>query len=61
MVAPANGGTRDDAPRLWILRDGVPVQLPVRTGASDGTSTEVSGDALHEGMQVVTERVEKPA
>jgi len=31
----------------------------VRTGASDGTVTEVSGEALREGMQVITERVEK--
>jgi HlyD family secretion protein len=55
----ANRDAGSGAQRVWILRKAAPVAVPVRTGASDGTLTEVSGEALQEGMQVITERVEK--
>ena len=55
----ANRDAGSGAQQVWILQQATPVAVPVRTGASDGTSTEVSGDTLQEGMQVVTERVEK--
>jgi hypothetical protein len=32
---------------------GVPATLRVRTGLTDGQSTEISGPALREGMQVI--------
>ena len=44
--------------QLWILQDGTAVPLAVSAGASDGTHTEVSGEGLREGLQVITERVE---
>jgi len=39
---------------LWVLDGGAaPRPLPVRTGLSDGTYVEVSGEGLAEGMPVV--------
>jgi HlyD family secretion protein len=39
---------------LWVLNDGAaPRPLPVRTGLSDGTYVQVSGEGLEEGVPVV--------
>jgi HlyD family secretion protein len=46
-----NGG----AQRVWVLQEGQPVALDVKTGASNGRVTEVTGGALKAGMQVITE------
>jgi len=43
------------APRVWVLRDGRPVAVEVRTGATNGKMTEIAGGALKAGMQVITE------
>jgi HlyD family secretion protein len=48
---PAPGGT----PRVWVLRDGQPVALDVRTGATNGRVTEIVGGELKAGMAVITE------
>jgi HlyD family secretion protein len=50
-LAPAGDGT----PRVWVLRDGQPVAVDVKTGASNGKLTEIVGGTLREGMQVITE------
>ena len=42
-------------PRVWVLRDGRPVAVEVRTGATNGKMTEIAGGALKAGMQVITE------
>lgn len=47
LVAP-----RED--RVWILESGKPKALSVRAGISDGQYTEVSGEDLAEGLQVLT-------
>lgn len=47
----AGGGGRGT---VWVLRDGKPVQVSVRTGATDGSYTEVLGGELKEGDQVIT-------
>lgn len=39
---------------VWVLRDGQPVQVPVRIGGTDGSYTEVVGGELREGDQVIT-------
>ena len=36
-----------------MLRDGKPVEIPVTTGVTDGSHTEVSGEGLSEGMAVI--------
>jgi HlyD family secretion protein len=45
-------------PRVWVLRDGQPVPMEVKTGATNGKVTEIVGGPLKEGMQVITETVE---
>ncbi len=39
---------------LWVLRAGVPVEVKVKTGVSDGKSTEVTSDQLQAGDNVIT-------
>lgn len=39
--------------RIWVLRDGKPESIPVKTGLSDGRHTEVSGEGLSEGLPVI--------
>lgn len=42
--------------QVWVLRDGAPEAVAVRTGATDGLNTEVLGDALAEGQAVIVDR-----
>jgi len=55
---PAGGAARGlvarREDRIWILVDGKPKALPVKAGVSDGSFTEVSGDGLGEGLEVLT-------
>jgi HlyD family secretion protein len=53
---PAKGG----AQHLWVLRDGQPVAIEVKTGATNGRVTEITGGALRAGMQVITETESGP-
>lgn len=56
---PKTAGTdrRSGGPRqIWVLENGQPVALQVKTGISDGRFTEVSGEGLKEGMAVITEQ-----
>ncbi|MBC7182900.1 MAG: efflux RND transporter periplasmic adaptor subunit [Marinobacter sp.] len=39
---------------VWVLRDGEPARVVVETGASDGRYTELPGNELAEGDQVIT-------
>ncbi|WP_243369969.1 efflux RND transporter periplasmic adaptor subunit [Geotalea sp. SG265] len=50
----ANSGS----PRVWVLRDGQPAPIDVKTGATNGRMTEITGGQLKEGMQVITESLE---
>ncbi|WP_038167070.1 efflux RND transporter periplasmic adaptor subunit [Verrucomicrobium sp. BvORR106] len=43
----------DGTARIWILKDGQPVALDVKVGLTDGRNTEVSGEGLKEGLQVI--------
>jgi len=47
--------------RLFILRDGEPVQIQVKTGLSYGGVTEVSGEGVEEGLPVITRALPPPA
>ena len=40
--------------RIWVLAEGRPKAIDVRTGLSDGTATEVSGAGIEEGLEVIT-------
>ena len=44
-------------PRLWVLRNGTPEAIEVRTGATNGKVTEIIGGELKAGMEVITEAV----
>ena len=39
--------------RIWILRDGAPVPLDVKTGLNEGRRTEISGEGVSEGLAVI--------
>lgn len=49
--ARSDDGTR----QLWVLRTGTPQPITVRVGATDGRFTEVSGDDIKAGLEVITE------
>jgi len=53
----------DAGPRkthVWVLRDGKPVEIEVKTGLSDGKNTEISADGLDESTAVIV-RLQPPA
>jgi hypothetical protein len=39
--------------RIWILENGKPKAFVVKAGVTDGQFTEVSGEGLQEGMQIL--------
>ena len=43
--------------QVWVLRNGQPVAVAVKTGASDGRETQILEGDLKEGMPVITELV----
>lgn len=46
-------GTTDTQPRLWILKDGQPVSVDVKTGLDDGTWTQVMAGPVQNGTPVI--------
>ena len=44
------------AKQVWILKDGQAQAVPVTTGISDGRNTEISGEGLQEGVEVITDQ-----
>lgn len=53
---PEGAGPGAAQKQLWVLQDGKPTPLRVTTGITDGRMTEVSGEGLQEGLQVITEQ-----
>jgi HlyD family secretion protein len=45
----------DAQPRVWTLENGVPKAIDVKTGATNGKVTEITGGDLKDGMEVITE------
>jgi HlyD family secretion protein len=43
---------------VWVLRDTIPAEVKVTTGATDGSNTEILSGALSEGEQVIVDAVE---
>ncbi|WP_340689865.1 efflux RND transporter periplasmic adaptor subunit [Hydrogenobacter thermophilus] len=57
-------GEKQQGAGVWALRDNRPVRVPVKTGISDGTYTEVVAGDLKEGDKVIVglgEERKKPA
>ena len=52
---PAGEGTDSHSRTLYVLRDGRPAVVEVKTGLSDGTVTEVASGDLAEGDLVILE------
>jgi HlyD family secretion protein len=50
---PNAGATAVGGRSLWLLRNGAPTSVTVRTGVTDGERTAVLGDALHAGDVVI--------
>jgi len=53
LLAELGARGRAATGRVWVLQGGKPVPVEVRVGLSDGTSTELMGDAIKEGTQVI--------
>ena len=53
---PRKTATGGPAKQLWVLRDGVPVEVSVTAGISDGRMTEILEGDLQAGMAVITEQ-----
>jgi HlyD family secretion protein len=51
VQAKVNNG----APRVWVVQDGQPVAVDVKTGATNGRLTEITAGDLKAGMDVITE------
>lgn len=51
---PSNG---EGVQHVWVLRDGAPVPVEVKTGPSDGRVTEITGGDIRAGTEVITEAV----
>ena len=51
-----NGGN-SSGQKVWVLRDGVPEAVPVKTGASDGRLTELLSGEVKPGQAVVVDAV----
>ncbi len=56
-TAPVGGGTPREPDRrtVWVLRDGVATAVRIRTGVTDGSTTEVVEGDLREGDLVITD------
>jgi HlyD family secretion protein len=51
--AGRSGGGQGTRGRIYLLADGAPKGVDIRTGLSDGSMTEVSGDGVVEGADVI--------
>lgn len=47
--------SKDSSRKVWILRDGQPEQVKVKTGASDGKFTQILSSDLEPGTAVITD------
>jgi HlyD family secretion protein len=50
----------DGTARVWVLREGQPVAIEVKTGASNGRLTEITGGEIEAGTELITEMVARP-
>ncbi len=50
---PAKAGSSDSTPKVWILKDGEPVEVKVTPGITDGRITEITGGDLTTGTPLI--------
>jgi len=53
MAELASRGGQAGRGRIWVIADGKPRAIDVRTGLTDGTATEISGAGVEEGLEVI--------
>ena len=60
MLIPNDSGApqRGDDKTIWVMRDGMPLEIPVQTGSSDGRMTEILSGELAAGDLVITDRID---
>jgi HlyD family secretion protein len=51
--ASAAGNKEDGQKTVWTPLDGLVRPIPVRAGLSDGAWTEIEGDGIEEGVEIV--------
>ncbi|MCW1921833.1 efflux RND transporter periplasmic adaptor subunit [Luteolibacter arcticus] len=51
--APPPGGPEKKGASVWVLQDGKPVEVKVTTGLTDGSQTEITGEGLSEGADII--------
>ncbi len=61
MAETAGRNTGAARGRVWVLAEGRPRAVDVRTGLTDGSSTEISGDGIEDGIEVITGAQSAPA
>lgn len=49
--------THSSKKHVWMLRDGVPVAIPVTVGTTDGSMTEVIAGDIKPGMSLLVDIV----
>jgi HlyD family secretion protein len=59
-VAATAASADDEGPRVWVVRDGAAVAVPVETGLTNGEVTEVTSGDVAPGTSVIVD-VERPA
>ena len=59
---PKTNSTPASGPRVWTLKDGKPMEIPVTTGITDGRVTEITSDSLApETPVIISIKPAKPA
>jgi HlyD family secretion protein len=51
--ASTKGAVARREDHVWVMKDKAPVALPVKVGITDGQATEISGEGITEGLQVL--------
>ena len=60
-LLPPAGAVQDLTHRtVWVLRDGKPVRVPVTTGVTDGTYTEIVEGDVHPGDTLINDMTVRP-
>lgn len=60
---PRPGGKKSDdaatkkSQRVWALRDGQPVAIPVKVGSTDGAMTEIVGGDIPPGAEIIVDTI----
>jgi HlyD family secretion protein len=52
-ASPIHAPAGNESARIWILKEGKPESIQVKTGLTDGSATEISGEGLSEGLPVI--------